>query len=209
MKLYLSSYHLGNNPQTLADLMEKNKKIAIIPNALDGYTDTPRRLVGIQQEKDDLMKIGLHPEELDLRQYFGDPNRLATKLSEYGALWVLGGNTFVLRRVYKESGLDTWLRNNKGNKKFVYAGYSAGICILSPELKSIEMIDEPYVVPNGYKPEVIWEGIGFLDFVFAPHYQSDHPESEVVGRQVEYLKKNNIKFKALHDGEVFIKEIDN
>jgi dipeptidase E len=204
VKLYLSSYHLGTDTRLLTDLIGENKKIAIIPNALDAYTDIPRRVAGLQREKDDLEKIGLEPEELDLRNFFGKRDELKTKLSEYGAVWVLGGNTFVLRRAYKESGMDEWLRAQKENDGFVYAGYSAGGCVLQKELKSTEMVDEPYTVPEGYKPEVIWEGIGLIDFVFTPHFSSNHPESEATGREVEYLIKNKIEYRALRDGEALV-----
>lgn len=204
MKLYLSSYKFGDNPQSLANLIGDNKKIAIIPNALDVYTDLDRRADGLQREKAGLLQIGLSPEELDLRKYFSKPEELREMLSGFGAVWVLGGNTFTLRRAYKESGMDTWLKENRGNKGFVYAAYSAGVCVLSPSLKGLETVDFPNLVPDGYKPEVIWEGIGLIDFAFAPHYQSNHPESEMVNAEVEYYRKNGIKYETLHDGEVII-----
>ena len=207
MKLYLSSYRFGDEPQKLAELVGGNKKIAIIPNALDVYTDTVRRETGLQREKDGLIQIGLESEELDLRNYFGKPEELKTKMAEYGAVWILGGNTFVLRRAYKESGMDTWLWEHKGDKEFVYGGYSAGVCVLSPELKGLEIVDEPNAIPNGYQKEVIWQGVGLIDFAFAPHYQSNHPESEMVSKEVEYMIKNGIEHKALHDGEVIVMEI--
>lgn len=208
MKLYLSSYRFGDEPQKLADLVGDNNKIAIIPNALDVYTDMARREVGLQREKDGLVQIGLEPEILDLRNYFGKPEELKNKMNEYGAVWVLGGNTFVLRRAYMESGLDTWLQEHKGNKEFVYGGYSAGVCVLSPELKGLEIIDQPNTIPEGYKEEVIWQGVGLIDFAFAPHYMSNHPESEMVTKEVEYMVKNGIEHKALHDGEVIILEVN-
>ena len=68
MKLYLSSYKIGDNPKLLADLICNNKKIAIIPNALDIYTDLVRREASLQREKDSLIQIGIQPEELDLRK---------------------------------------------------------------------------------------------------------------------------------------------
>jgi len=43
MKLYLSSYHLCKEPLRLSGLSAKNKKVAVIRNALDIYTD-PKRL---------------------------------------------------------------------------------------------------------------------------------------------------------------------
>lgn len=204
MKLYLSSYKFGDNPQALADLVGENKKIAIIPNALDVYTDIPRREASLQKEKDGLSQIGLTPEVLDLRNYFNKPIDLPEKMKEFGAVWVLGGNTFALRRAYRETGLDTWLQEHRNDKEFVYAGYSAGVCVLSPSLKGLETVDQPDAVPEGYKPEVIWEGVGLIDFAFAPHYKSDHPESKAVDDEVAYYEKNGIKYRALHDGEVII-----
>lgn len=204
MKLYLSSYKFGDNPQALADLIGKNKRIAIIPNALDVYTDLDRRETGLQYEKEGLIKIGLTPEELDLRDYFGKPEELIKILDSYGAVWVVGGNTFALRRAYKGSGMDLWLQEHRNDKDFVYAGYSAGVCVLAPSLKGLETVDLPGLVPEGYKPEVVWDGIGLIDFAFAPHYMSNHPESEAVNAEVEYYKKNGIKYRILHDGEVII-----
>lgn len=204
MKLYLSSYRFGDEPQKLADLVRDNKKIAIIPNALDVYTDLARREAGLQREKEGLAQIGLQPEVLDLRSYFNKPEQLKEKINEFGGVWVLGGNTFVLRRAYKESGMDTWLREHRGDKDFVYAGYSAGVCVLSPELKGLEIVDQPNAIPDGYKEEVIWQGVGLISFAFAPHYKSNHPESEMVNHEVEYMIKNGIEYRALHDGEVII-----
>lgn len=205
MKLYLSSYKLGDNPQALADLVGKNKRTAIIPNSRDVDTDIARREAGIQNEKDELSRIGLHPQELDLRKYFGKEEELRRKLAEFGSVWVLGGNTFTLRRAYKESGMDSWLRQQADNEEFVYAGYSAGICVLSPSLKGLEIVDSPNPIAEGYPPDVIWEGVGLIDFAIAPHYQSNHPESEAVDKLVEYYKKNQLEYKALRDGEVIIK----
>jgi dipeptidase E len=195
MKLYLSSYHFGDHPQQFSDLIGNNKNIAIIPNALDWSTDLPRRTASLQQEKDGLLQLYLQPDELDLRNYFGKPEELKRKMSEYGAVWVVGGNTFVLRRAYKQSGMDTWLRENITNQEFVYGGYSAGICVLTQDLKNIELMDEPKIVPEGYDSKIIWEGVGLVDFAIVPHYLSNHPESESASREVDYLVKKvpNIK----------------
>jgi len=208
MKLYLSSYRFGDNPQQLAELIGNNKRIAIIPNALDVYTDGERRQVSLQRESDGLLELGLQPEVVDLRQYFGKPEELKEKLSEFGSVWVLGGNTFVLRRAYSESGMDTWLQQQKGNKEFVYAGYSAGICVLSGDLKNVELMDQPNIDPEGYKPGVIMEGVGIVDFAIVPHFESNHPETEAASRQAGFLVSNGVDHRALRDGEVIIMEIE-
>jgi len=207
MKMYLSSYRLGNNPEKLVGLMGANKKIAVIPNALDFSSDIDRRNAGVQREIDDLNNLGLQAEEVDLRKYFKKPDELEQKLSEFGAIWVRGGNTFVLRRAFEESGMDKWLLMQKDNKELVYAGYSAGVCILSPSLKGLELVDDPIIVGEGYPKETNWEGLGLIDFAFAPHFESPgHPETEAVSKEVEYHEKTGIKYKALHDGEAIIIE---
>jgi dipeptidase E len=204
MKMYLSSYRLGDHPEKLLNLVGPNKAVAVIPNALDSSDEEDIKKAGIQREIDDLTKLGLHAEELDLRKYFGKPEELGKKLSEYGMVWVRGGNTFILRRAFKESGMDNWLIKQKANGELVYGGYSAGVCVLSPTLKGLETVDDPAIVTEGYQKDTVWDGLGLISFAFAPHYQSNHPESEMVNQEVEYYQKNGIEYRALHDGEVII-----
>jgi len=209
MKFYLSSFRLGNNPQSLVDMIGPNKKVTVIANSIDFGNDPERRNAGVQREIDDLKSLGLQPEELDLRNYFGKPRELEKKLAEYGTLWVRGGNTFILRRAFKESGMDRWLVNQKDNKELVYAGYRAGVCVLSPSLKGLELVDDPNIISDGYSHETIWDGLGLIDFAFAPHFESPgHPETEAVGKEVEYYAKNGIEYRALRDGEVIIIDDD-
>jgi len=203
--MYLSSFRLGDHPEQLVNLVGSNKKVAVIANSIDFGNDPARRKAGVQREIDDLTKLGLQPEELDLRNYFGKPQDLENKLSEFGILWVRGGNTFILRRAFKESGMDEWLIRQKDNKDLVYAGYSAGVCVLSPSLKGLESVDDPNIISEGYPKETIWEGLNLIDFAFAPHFESPgHPETEAVGKEVEYYKKAGVEYRALHDGEVII-----
>lgn len=205
--MYLSSYRLGNNPEKLVALVGANKKVAVIPNALDFSNEIDRRNAGVQREIDDLNNLGFQAEEVDLRKYFKKPDELEQKLSEFGAIWVRGGNTFVLRRAFKESGMDEWLLKQKDNKELVYAGYSAGVCILSPSLKGLETVDDPVIVGEGYPKETNWQGLGLIDFAFAPHFESPgHSETEAVSKEVEYYKKAGIKYKALRDGEAIVIE---
>lgn len=202
--MYLSSYRLGDHPEQLVELVGTNKKTAVIGNSIDFGNDPERRKAGVQREIDDLTKLGFIPEEVDLRNYFGKPEELEKKLSEFGMLWVRGGNTFILRKAFKESGLDQWLAKQKDNQDLVYAGYSAGVCVLSPSLKGLDTVDDPNLPADGYSSEVIWEGLGLIDFAFAPHYRSNHPESAAVEKEVEYYKNQGLKFIALHDGEVIV-----
>ena len=207
MKLYLSSYRLGDNPDALVNLVRNNKKVAVIANAMDFLTDEAGRKESAEMEIRDLEILGFEPEEVDLRKYFGKPDELREKLAEYGLVWVRGGNVFVLRMAFKESGMDEWLLNQRMNKELVYGGYSAGVCVLSPDLKGLEIVDNPNTIAECYSKDIEWKGLGIINFAFAPHYMSNHPEAEAVSRLVEYYVKNGIEYKALKDGQVIIEEV--
>jgi len=203
MKFYLSSFRLGNNPERLIELLSENKKTAVIVNAIDDATEEERR-EKLEREFADLKTLGIEAEELDLRTYFGKKDALGEKISEYGLIWVRGGNTFILRRAFSYSGLDEVLKEKFQDPDFVYAGYSAGICILSPSLKGLDIVDDPHVVPEKYQPEIVWDGLSFIEYVIEPHYRSEHAESADIEKEIQYCIDNKILFKALRDGDVII-----
>lgn len=182
-------------------------RIQVISNALDFSTDLARREQSQKREFDDLKSIGLEAEELDLRLYFGKQEELERKIKECGLMWVRGENAFVLRQAMRQSGLDEILKELAKGDDVVYGGYSAGVCVIGPTLKGVEIVDDPTIVPDGYDAEVIWDGVGLVDFSFAPHYQLNHPESEAIEEVVEFYKKNDMPFRGLKDGEVIIQAI--
>lgn len=203
MRLYLSSYRLGSKPDELLKLLNGKKKTGVIFNAYDANSDTQRK-ESLEREFGDLRGLGLEPEEVDLRQYFGKPEGLKEKLASYDLIWVRGGNVFVLRRAFKQSGADKAIAELLADDAIVYGGYSAGIDILTPTLHGIELVDDPNLVPEGYDPGIIWECLGLLPYSVAPHYKSDHPESADVDKSVEYMIDNHMLFIALRDGEAIV-----
>jgi len=207
MKFYLSSFKLGDKSTELARLMGNNKKMAYIPNACD-YTkvDWDRRNNWEKQDMQSLKDLGLSVEYLDLKKYFGKISQLRKKLNEFGGVFVRGGNTFILRQAMKLSGFDIIFKELLKRDDFVYSGYSAGICVLAPDFKALQQVDDPTDHPYPEQKETIWEGLGFLDYLILPHYKSDHPESEDIDKEIEFAKKNNIPFKTLKDGDVIILE---
>jgi len=205
MKLYLSSYKLGNRPNELVNLLGDRKKIiAYIPNALDFATDLERRKQSINSDIDELKAIGITVEELDLRLYFNKTAELSAQLSKYGAVFVRGGNCFVLRRAFYMSGLDKLLPELIRTEALVYSGYSAGIDMLAPSLHGAELVDDPYTIPIGYDAKIIWECLNLLTYTVTPHYKSNHNESADMDKSIEYMINNYIPFIALRDGEVII-----
>ncbi len=204
MRLYLSSFRLGNKPEEMVDLLSGKKHAAIIANATD-YKIKEERELSVNREVEDLKSIGLEPEELDLRLYFGRPEHLEQVLSTFDLLWVRGGNSFILRRAFKQSGADEIIKKMLMEDRIVYGGYSAGPVILTPSLKGSEMVDDPKVVPEGYDPQIVWEGLGILSYAFAPHFElPGHPETEAVGRYVDHLTTKGEAYKALHDGQAIV-----
>jgi dipeptidase E len=203
MKLYLSSYFLGNHPEELAKLVGPNKKVGIVMNAADVY-DNKKRPTYLANETEKMKAIGLTAEELDLRDYFNDNEALKTKLESYGLIWVMGDNSFALRQAMRMSGFDSVIKDLVADETLVYGGFSAGSCVATQTLKGLELVDNPDQIPEGYDKETIWEGLGFVDYSIAPHYRSDHPESDEVEKVVQYFKKNKMPYKALHDGEVLV-----
>jgi dipeptidase E len=208
MRLYLSSYRLGHKPEELLALLAGRKRTALIANAAD-FLDAPTRMQSVHQSIEELEHLGLDCTEVDLRRYFGKPHDLAEVLSKFDLIWARGGNTFILRRALRESGADQIIKNLLSQDAVVYGGYSAGIDMLVPSLHGIELVDDPYLIPEGYPSPIIWEGLGLLPYVVAPHYKSDHPESADIDKSVEYLIDHHLLFMALRDGEAIVVNGDN
>lgn len=203
MKLYLSSYFLGNHPEELAKLVGSNKKVGIIMNASDIHGEA-KRPDYLGKEVAKMSAIGLEAEELDLRDYFDDSSELSNRLLRYGLLWVMGGNSFVLRRAMRLSGFDRLIAELVNANHLAYGGFSAGAVVAAKTLRGIELVDDPNSVPEGYPQNIIWEGLGFVEFSIAPHYRSEHPESNAIEEVVNYFEASHMPYKALRDGEALV-----
>lgn len=208
MKYYLSSYGLGNETETLKRLVENtSRNFAYIPNARDfTNVDPERKQQRTEEDVHQLQHIGVEVEVLDLRDYFDKKDELRSKLSSLGGVYISGGNTFILRQAMKLSGFDEVILDMKERDDFIYAGYSAGVCVLCKSLKYYAITDDATDMPYPQQKEQIWEGLGILDFIFEPHYDSDHPESESTDKEIHELIEDKVLFKAYKDGEVLIME---
>lgn len=171
-------------------------------NATDIYGDD-KRSVYLAKEVDKFKSYGLVSEELDLREYF-DNDRLADQLSEYGAVWVMGGNSFVLRRAMRYSAFDKLILPLVESEDIVYAGFSAGSVVAAPSLKGIGIVDDPNKVPENYDKKVIWGGLGFVDFSIAPHFRAGHPESAAIDEVVSYFQAQDMPYKAINDNQAIV-----
>jgi dipeptidase E len=203
MRLYLSSFGLGNQPHRLIALLRGGKRAGVILNAKDASSQAGRA-ESLAREMQSLAALGLEPSELDLRDYFNRPGELEAALRRYDLLWVRGGNTFVLRRALRQSGADAASVRLLNEDALVFGGFSAAIAVLTPSLKGLELVDDPNVIPDGYDPAVIWEGLNLLPYAVAPHYRSDHPESPAIEALMHHFIDHHIPFRALRDGEAIV-----
>ena len=71
MRLYLSSFRLGNHSKRLVELVGENKRAAIILNSCDLFPDSDREM-RFCQEATALESLGFQTSEIDLRVFFND-----------------------------------------------------------------------------------------------------------------------------------------
>lgn len=211
MKLYLSSYRLGDHIDELLKMTGPWPSVALISNALDSIPIEARfdHFRNVFDPIANFAANGMHASDFDLRHYFGRPEALKEALKPYQIVWVHGGNAFLLRRAMRESGFDRIIGDLLEERDLVYAGWSAGAVVTAPDLRGIDLMDEPRVSGVGYPPgDVIWDGLGLIDFAIVPHFNSDHPESPSASLAANYLAKEGIPFQTLQDGDVVIRNGD-
>ncbi|WP_433168204.1 Type 1 glutamine amidotransferase-like domain-containing protein [Kribbella sp. CA-247076] len=192
MKLYLSSFRLGDHPERLVALLPPAARVAVVCNSIDAEDPAVRR-EKVADELTWLTELGLRPEELDLRE--------SADLASYDGVWVRGGNVFVLRRALADSGVDQVLPELIRSEALVYAGYSAGACVLAPSLRGLELCDPTDAVDG----ELIWDGLGVLDHAFVPHLDSPgHPETELVAKVAALYDQTGVAYVPMSDGQAFV-----
>lgn len=181
-----------------------NKKVAYINSARDHVEDLKITVEDLENGFSSLMEIWLTSELIDLRDYFDKKNLLEEKLKDFDIIRVRWWNTFVLRQAMYLSWLDKLiLKRDKDNVSKVYAWFSAWVCVLSPTLKWLSIVDDPTLRPY-WDIDTIREWLWILPYSIAPHYKSDHHESADVEKEVQFMIDNRILFIALRDWEVII-----
>lgn len=204
MKLFLSSQGFGGHLEKLQAMVGDDKRVLFVDNAKDAGSVAEREAHILEKQKE-FEAAGFEFFELDLRNYFGSPDVLKKLVEAAPFVWVSGGNTFVLRRAFAYSGFDTLLQNALKTSDMVYGGSSAGSIIMTKTLRGTEHGDDPYAVPEGYKEEIIWDGLGLVYPQLVPHYQSEWWADEAQA-MADYFEQNGMKYETLKDGEVYVAE---
>ncbi|MGN6156466.1 MAG: Type 1 glutamine amidotransferase-like domain-containing protein [Devosia sp.] len=206
MRLYLSSERLGERAGALLAML-RGKGVAVIANGYDHRHAMAREMyrAEVYNPMAEFRSLGLEPHELDLRAYFGDPQSLTHRLERFDLVWVMGGNSFILRRAMRASGFDRVVRDLLEADAIAYGGYAAGAVVAGPTLRGLELMDDPFECPDGYDESLVWTGLGLTPFTIVPHYRSTHPEAAAAEKVVSYMAARKARYRALSDGEVIVR----
>ena len=199
-RLFLASQDFGNHADKLSEMVGDNRRSLVVFNARD-YKENKE----IDQQRELFDNVNLEFRELDLRDYFGQAERLKNFVDEYkpGLVVLLGGNTFLLRRALAQSGLDEILKHDTKQDKYVLAGHSAGSIVVGPGLEGFEVMDQPELVLPGYQPEVIWSGLELTDTRVIPHANSAKYAHAAASRE-KLFKERSLRYIVLNDEDVFV-----
>lgn len=203
MKLFLSSYRFGGHSDAFVELTGPPSDVAVIANASDAWPMSARRS-SIGSEFGPLRALGYRPAELDLRDYVGRPAAFERALDGFGAVWVRGGNTFVLRAQLARSGADEILAERVRSGSIVYGGYSAGACVAAPSLIGVEDADDPGEVRPATGVDPVWTGLGLVDFSIVPHLNSVLDENDSSHATMQRLRRDGIDCHGLTDEQAIV-----
>ncbi|MCE5291079.1 MAG: peptidase E [Nocardiaceae bacterium] len=202
MRLFLSSYRFGAHRDRFLELVGNGRRALVVANACDSWPASARASA-VTSDVVPLQKLGLQVDELDLRQFVGATTALRERLETTDVLWVRGGNTFVLRAQFARCGADVVVPEMLNNDSFVYAGYSAGACVMTPSLHGLQVEDPVDEVLPTCGIEPIWTGLGLVDHAIVPHW--DSPELGQSGAKViAELCRLGIPYWTLRDDQAVV-----
>ncbi|MBY6366423.1 Type 1 glutamine amidotransferase-like domain-containing protein [Rhodococcoides corynebacterioides] len=207
MRLFLASYRFGAHRYRLLDLVGTPGRIGVIAAAADAWPATARESA-VTSEFAILTAAGFDPVEVDLRSV--TPATADAALRTLPAVWVRGGNTFVLRHRLAASGVDRVLRERLRRDDLVYAGYSAGACVMGPSLTGVDAADPPAELAEITDDPVPRDGLGLIDDVLVPHWPTATAPSELdpdgaVRAMAAACRAAGVPYRTLTDDQVFVR----
>lgn len=198
MKLFLSSQAISKEQAPhfirLVGKSAKNIKIAVIENAAD-VEEGPKEW--LMRNRQMIEGYGFDVEYIDLRKYTQDLETLHTKLADKDVTWFGGGNTYYLRWLLRDTGIENIIKDLV-QSGIVYGGGSAGAIVAGPTLCHFEAADDPKVSPG-----VIYEGLGLTDKVVVPHADNEKYAPIIQGIN-DKLKAGGYKTVLLNDTQALV-----
>lgn len=162
--LILASELTAGTPK-IRDLVADEPKglILIIPTASRGEGWEPI----YEKHYQPFEEMGYTTEEFDLNGK--TPDEVAEKLGKASAIYVCGGNTFVLLEHMRKSGFADQIAK-RIEEGLVYIGSSAGVVAATPDIMYAAALDDPSKADLGND----FSGLGLIDYAVIPHI--DHIE---------------------------------
>lgn len=117
----------------------------------------------MESDREKLLELGFHVQELDLRDKTEDEVRAVCMSSD--CIFVAGGNTFFILYHARKSGFDRVL-NECIESGVPYIGSSAGSVLVGPTLEPIRDIDDEEEAP---KLDSL-DALNIIDTVILPHH---------------------------------------
>lgn len=203
MKLFLSSQAISEKQapylEKLVGKPAKSITLAVIENAADVETGPKAWLTRNRQL---IESHGFNVEYIDLKKYAQNLETLRTKLTDKDVIWFGGGNTYYLRWLLHDTGIENIIKDLAENG-VVYGGGSAGAIIAGPTLHHFETADDPKASPG-----VIHEGLGLTDKVVVPHADNKKYAAVIQGIN-DNLKSDGYKTVLLTDAQAILVDGDN
>lgn len=203
MRLYLSSYRLGDQPHQLPDMLAAPGPAAVIGNALDAVTvDARERAVDFEITA--LAGIGIDAEEFDLRDYFRHPRRCAERLARYRMVWLRGGTCSCCGMRWRAAApIRPWrgsLCPTRSSTPVTApdAAYSSRACA---GWNSSTLRTRPSR-PTARHPR--WDGLGLLPYAIVPHHRSVHPESNAAELVAKRYQAEGVPHRTIRDGHAIV-----
>ncbi|MDI9897614.1 Type 1 glutamine amidotransferase-like domain-containing protein [Rhodococcus sp. IEGM 1381] len=206
MKLFLSSYRFGGHSDAFVQLTGPPSDLAVIANASDAWPAAARDS-SLRSEFGPLRALGYRPAEVDLREYAGRPAAFERALEGFGAVWVRGGNTFVLRAQLARSGADKILIERVRGNSIAYGGYSAGACVAAPSLIGVEDADDPGEVRPATGIDTLWDGLNLVDFSIVPHLNSVLDNNDSGWATLQRLRRDGVDCHGLTDEQAIVVDV--
>ncbi len=188
MNLYLSSYGIPA-PRELEKLLNitlQAAKVALIPNAKDYLAQDDRDTKIKAYIAKYLQPLGLNVDVIDLRGY-NDLVALEKTLRNYNLVWVMPGNTYVLRYEMQRSGFENIIRELLASG-VVYGGGSAGALVAGMSIDGVEAIDNPV-----FAQALINEGLNLAPYIIVPHADNAELSGLLPSMQAKHLDKQCIE----------------
>lgn len=163
MKLFLTSVAALTLEKIVPLLPKKpqNSTVLFIPTASDPYKTKP----WVEEDRKKLIELGFNL--IDFNVTGKSKNQVLEVTKNIDIVFVAGGNTFYLLEKVKKSGFDSVLKDLVSNG-IVYIGSSAGSVIAGPDIRPVEIFDDPNEAELSDT-----SALGLVDFVVLPHYKKE------------------------------------